>query len=490
MTTAVSSILNSSPWKNCLFTGDWITASGPGNPVMEPATREILTETGLASVDDVKAAATRAVAAQKEWVSQSPRERSAIFLRAASYLEEHFEEFSMLIARETGAILPKGQHEMREAILLLQLSSNMLLQPNGLTLPSAPGCMSFARRVPHGVVGVISPFNFPLILSLRSIAPALATGNAVITKPDPQTPVTGGFLVALAFAHAGLPKGLYQVLPGGAEVGEALCSAPEVGMIAFTGSTAAGRKVGETCGRHLKKVALELGGKSSLIILEDADLDLAASNIAWGAYMHQGQICMASGRILVHESIARVLTQKVVEKAKHLPVGNPATGEVAIGPLINERQLEKVDSIVQDSIRAGAVLEAGGQCDGLFYMPTVLSGVRPGMRCFDEEIFGPVANIVTFRTDEEAVELANQTEYGLSGAVISNNVARALALGDQLHTGLLHINDQTVNDECINPFGGRGNSGNGGGVGGPTDWDNYTHWQWVTVKSEAPRYPF
>lgn len=490
MTTSASSILNASPWKNSIFTGDWVAASGPANPVMEPATQETLTETGLATVDDVKAAATRAVAAQKEWVKQSPRERSAIFLRAASYLEEHFDEFSLFIARETGGILPKAQHEMREAVLLLQLASNMLMQPNGLTLPTTPGRMSFARRVPHGVVGVISPFNFPLILSLRSIAPALATGNAVITKPDPQTPVTGGFLVALAFAHAGLPKGLYQVLPGGADVGEALCTVPEVGMVAFTGSTAAGRKVGETCGRHLKKVALELGGKSSLIILDDADLDLAASNIAWGAYMHQGQICMASGRILVQESIAQALTEKVVEKARHLPVGNPATEQVAIGPLINERQLEKVHGIVQDSIQAGAVLEAGGQYNGLFYSPTVLSGVRPGMRCFDEEIFGPVANIVTFRTDEEAVELANQTEYGLSGAVISNNVARALALGDQLHTGLLHINDQTVNDECVNPFGGCGNSGNGGGVGGPTDWDNYTHWQWVTVKGEAPRYPF
>ncbi|MDH2435844.1 benzaldehyde dehydrogenase [Pokkaliibacter sp. MBI-7] len=492
MTTSTSStaVLDHHLWHGKLFNGDWINASGGLNPVQEPATQETLTITGMATAEDVLTAATSAKLAQQQWVKMPPRERAAIFLRAADYLQQHFDELSLFIARETGGIIPKGQHEVREAITLLQLSSAMLLQPNGLTLPSIPGRLSYAQRVPHGVVGVISPFNFPLILSLRSIAPALATGNAVVSKPDPQTPLSGGLIMALAFAHAGLPKGLYQVLPGGVEAGEALCNAPEIGMVAFTGSTAAGRKVGEACGRNLKKVALELGGKSSLIILDDADLDLAASNVAWGAYMHQGQICMASGRILVQENVAPALIARIVEKAVHLPVGDPTTGQVALGPLINHRQLQRVHSIVQDSIAAGARLEAGGNYDGLFYSPTVLSNVTPGMRCFDEEIFGPVATIVTFQSDEEAVMLANDTEYGLAGAVISADINRALTLGQQLHTGLLHINDQTVNDECINPFGGCGNSGNGGGVGGPTDWDNYTHWQWVTIKGEPTRYPF
>jgi benzaldehyde dehydrogenase (NAD) len=248
--------------------------------------------------------------------------------------------------------------------------------------------------------------------------------------------------------------------------------------------------VGEACGRNLKKVSLELGGKSSLIILEDADLDVAASNIAWGAYFHQGQICMASGRILVQESIAEVLTAKIVEKAKHLPVGDPASGKVALGPLINQRQLEKVHAIVQDTIAAGAKLEAGGTHEGPFYTPTVLSNVKPGMRSFDEEIFGPVVNIVTFKHDDEAVAMANNTQYGLAGAVISNDLSRAQRIGAQLHVGLLHINDQTVNDECINPFGGCGASGNGSAVCGPADWDLYTHWQWVTVKQAATPYPF
>lgn len=484
-----TSVLESQKWFGQFFTGDWVAASNTQD-VIEPATGQPFSKVGIATADDVYVACQQAAKAQKEWLNVPPRDKAALFHKAAAFMQDNFDELALYVARETGGIIPKGQHEIKEAILILQLAANMTLEPNGLTLPSISERMSYATRKPIGVIGVISPFNFPLILSIRSIAPALATGNAVVTKPDPQTPVTGGFILALALEAAGFPKGLYQVLPGAVEAGEALCNAPEIGMVAFTGSTAAGRKVGEACGRNLKKVSLELGGKSSLIILEDADLDVAASNIAWGAYFHQGQICMASGRILVQESIAAALTAKIVEKALHLPVGDPVSGTVALGPLINSRQLEKVHSIVQDSVAAGAKLEVGGTYEGPFYAPTVLSNVKPGMRSFDEEIFGPVVNIVTFKNDAEAVEMANNTQYGLAGAVISNDLSRAQGIGAQLHVGLLHINDQTVNDECINPFGGCGASGNGSAVCGPADWDLYTHWQWVTVKHSATPYPF
>jgi benzaldehyde dehydrogenase (NAD) len=279
-------------------------------------------------------------------------------------------------------------------------------------------------------------------------------------------------------------------LPGDADAGAALVEAREVGMIAFTGSTAAGRKVGELAGRHLKKVSLELGGKNTLIVLDDADLDVAASNAAFGAYFHQGQICMATGRIVAHRKIAAELTRRIVGKASHLPIGDPASGTVALGPLINARQLQRVDSIVRASVDAGAVLEAGGTYERLFYKPTVLSNVQPGMRAFDEEIFGPVAAITPFDSDDEAVALANHTEYGLSCAVIGTSVGRASAIGERLRCGLLHINEQTVADECVNPFGGRGQSGNGSNVGGPSDLDEYTQWQWVTVKDVAGPTPF
>ncbi|UOK36242.1 benzaldehyde dehydrogenase [Pseudomonas palleroniana] len=474
----------------CLFNGDWEPASGAVIPVIEPATGEPLMNCAMASPADIAVASRSAALAQPAWAALGPRERAEVFRKAAEVARQSFAELALYVARETGAALFKGEHEVREAIVLLHQAAGLLSQPHGVVLPSAAGRLSYARRQPHGVVGVISPFNFPLVLSLRSVAPALAAGNAVVLKPDPQTPVSGGFLIARLFEEAGLPKGLLHVLPGAAAAGEALCRDPNVRMIAFTGSTAAGRKVAEVAGRHLKKVALELGGKNPLIILEDADLDLAASNAAWGAWLHQGQICMATGLVLVHESIAASLTRKLVDKARALTVGNAARGEAALGPLINLRQLQRVREIVNDSLQAGAKLEAGGDYDQLFYQPTVLSGVRPGMRAFEDEIFGPVATVVSFATDEEAIELANRTEYGLSAAILSPSVGRAMAIGERLDCGLLHINDQTVADECINPFGGRGASGNGGSVGGPADWDEYSQWQWVTVKNTPPAYPF
>jgi benzaldehyde dehydrogenase (NAD) len=364
------------------------------------------------------------------------------------------------------------------------------MQAQGQVLPSAASRLSFARRVPHGVVGVISPFNFPLILSLRAVAPALALGNAVVLKPDTRTPVSGGFIIARVFEEAGLPQGLLQVLPGDAEAGEALVVDPRVPMIAFTGSPTVGRRIGALAGEHLKKVSLELGGANNLIVLEDADLDAAASAAAFGAWFHQGQICMASNRILVHESIAEGFKARMVGKATHLPVGDGASGQVALGPMIDAKQLKHFDDVIQDSVKQGAVLEAGGTYEGLCYKPTVLSGVKPGIRSFDEEPFGPVVNLITFSSDDEAVQLANTSQGGLAAAVISPSISRALAIGQRLRAGMVHINDQTVCDECTNPFGGPGIGGNGGSVGGPADIDEYTQWQWITVKDAPPAFPF
>jgi benzaldehyde dehydrogenase (NAD) len=488
--TTKSKFLDPACWRSRIFNGSWEHPTGGTTQVVEPATGEVLTVVGLANARDVAVAAEAAAAAQREWIKLPPRERADVFRRAATLLQENIEELGLWVARETGALVLKGQHEIREAVTLLNIAASKPLDPQGLVLPSTSGRLSYARRVPHGVVGVISPFNFPLILSLRAVAPALACGNGVVLKPDPQTPVSGGYIIARAFELAGLPKGLLQVLPGGADAGEALCTDANIGMIAFTGSTGVGRRVGELAGRHLKRVSLELGGKSSLIVLDDADLEIAASNVAWGAWLHQGQICMAAGRILVHEKVAPQLIRILAEKAKHLPVGDPAKEQVALGPIINGKQLQRVHGIVMDSVAAGATLEAGGSYENLFYRPTVLSGVKPGMRAFEEEIFGPIVNVTTFANDDEAVQLANQTAYGLAAGVISRSVGRAMALGERLNTGMLHINDQTVADDCVNPFGGRGCSGNGGNVGGPADIDEFTQWQWVTVQETPNRYPF
>ena len=339
------------------------------------------------------------------------------------------------------------------------------------------------------MIGVISPFNFPLILSSRAVAPALATGNAVVLKPDPRTPLTGGFIIARIFEEAGLPKGVLHVLPGGAEAGEAICRDPDIAMVSFTGSSGIGRRIGELAGKHLKKVQLELGGKNAVVVFEDADLDAAASAIAFGAWFHQGQILHDHRPRAGADKIAAPLTKKLVEKAQHLPVGDPMT-QVALGPIINRAQVERIHAIVKDTVAAGATLAAGGTFDGPFYRPTVLTGVKPGMRAFDEEVFGPVASITSFSTEDEAVALANQGEYGLSAGVFSADVGRAIAVGNRLDTGLLHINDQTVADEPHVPFGGAGASGNGTRIGGPANWEEFTQWQWMTIKDKPNPYPF
>lgn len=487
-TTAAT--LDPGRWAGRIFSGGWRKSDAGSYISVEPASGIELGEIGRASASEARAAAERALAAQPIWASTSAVQRAAIFRNAAAFLEAERTPITEWMVRETGSVPAKAGFELTLTIGELHEAAAMVTQPRGLLLPSDQGVTSLARRVPHGVVGVISPFNFPMILSVRAVAPALATGNAVVLKPDPQTPVAGGFVLARAFERAGLPNDILHVLPGGADVGQVLVTDRNVAMISFTGSTAVGRSVGALAGQHLKKVSLELGGKNSLIVLDDADVDLAVSNAAWGSFLHQGQICMSAGRHLVHRKIAQEFIQKLADKADHLPVGDPFRQQVALGPLINQRQIDRVDAIVRDTIAAGARLRAGGTADRLFYRPTVLDEVTPGMRAFEEEIFGPVAPITVVSDEAEAVRLANATEYGLSAGIITSSVSRGLELASQLRTGLVHVNDQTVNDEPWAPFGGRGASGNGSRHGGPANWDEFTQWQWVTLKHTAPRYPF
>lgn len=468
--------------------GLWIDSSGSN--VTHPATGDVLLRLRMGSPVDIDAACEHAAQAQWAWHDLPWEERAAVFRRAADLLEQNADIYIDWLVRETGSVGAKAGFEISVVVKALREAMAMPSQPSGLVLPSDPAKLSFCRRMPLGVVGVISPFNFPIYLAMRAVAPALAVGNAVVLKPDPRTTVSGGLLMAQLLKAAGLPDGVFHVVPGGADTGEALCVHPRIAMIQFTGSTAVGRKIGALAGGRLKKLSLELGGKNSLIVLDDADLDVAASNAAWGAYLHQGQICMASGRILVQDSIHDALAERIVAKARNLPMGNPTIGEYAIGPLIDEAQGTKARHLLDVAMAEGATLLAGGGGEGAFFAPAVLTNVTPGMRAFDEEFFAPIAALTRFSTDDEAIELANSTEYGLSAAILSKSVSRALAIGRRLQTGLLHINDQTVGDEVVNPFGGRGKSGNGTSIGGPANWDEFSQWQWVTVKYEAQQYPF
>jgi benzaldehyde dehydrogenase (NAD) len=292
------------------------------------------------------------------------------------------------------------------------------------------------------------------------------------------------------FEEAGLPEGVLHVLGGGAEVGQALVEDPNVRMISFTGSTKTGRQVGEAAGRGLKRIVLELGGNCPLVVLEDADIEAASSAGAWGSFLHQGQICIAVSRHLVHESIAEEYLAALAERAARLTVGNPATTEVALGPIINQKQVERVQRIVDETVKAGASALVGGTHDGPFFPATVLRDVLPEMAAFKEEIFGPVAPVTTFRTDAEAVELANATDYGLAAAVQSGSQSRAADLAEGLHAGMVHINDQTVNEEPPAPFGGFKCSSNGGHFGGVGQLELWTEWQWLTSTEKAHTFPF
>ncbi|WP_453984808.1 aldehyde dehydrogenase family protein [Brevibacterium casei] len=477
-------------WHGRIFTGQWIEGSGPAQPVVEAATGDTLGEIGTATVDDASVAAARAATAQKAWAKTTPAERAAILRRAGDLWTEHTAEIASWIVREAGSIPPKADLELGYAAQSCYEAAALPSHPMGQVLPSNEPHWSFSRRVPAGVVTVIAPFNFPLVLAIRSVAPALALGNAVLLKPDPRTAVSGGVALAKIFAEAGLPAGVLQVLPGGGDVGAALVEAPEVSVISFTGSTSAGRKVGESAGRLLKRCHLELGGNNALIVLPGADVAASASAGAFGSWMHQGQICMTTGRHLVHESIYDDYVDALTAKAQALPVGNPATEEVALGPIIDDRQRTHVREIIGKAEADGARLAAGGVGEGAFVPPTVLADLTPTNPAWTQEIFGPVAPVARFSTLEEAAELVNASEYGLSLGILGD-LGMALDLVDLVDTGKIHINEQTVADEGTVPFGGTKDSGNGSRVGGAeANIESFTEVQWITMRSQIAPYPF
>lgn len=467
------------------FLADWQTGSGAPREVREPATGRHLLTINESTVDDVRRATAAAKRAQPAWSETSYQERAAILRRAADIYDAHRPEFGTWTQRETGAHRNKMHHEQNFTAAELLAASTMPWQPYGSLVPTVQqGRLSMIRRVPIGVVGAITPWNSPSVLGMRVVAPALAVGNAVVLKPDPQTPVCGGAVFASIFKEAGLPDGLLQIVIGDAEAGEALVTDPNVSMVSFTGSTEIGRRVGSLAGGLLKKVSLELGGNNAFVILDDADLEAAASAGAYSSFQFQGQVCFAVGRHIVHRSVADQYVDLISTKARRLRLGDPYRDDVDLGPIVNENQLARVDGIVQRSVQGGARLVEGGTHDGLFYRPTVLADVKTDLPAWTDEIFGPVAPVVTFSSDDEAVDLANMTDYGLAAGVYSRSISRGLSIANRIRAGMVHVNDQTINDEATIPFGGMGMSGNGTRFGGEANLEAFTEWQWVTVRDE------
>ncbi|SEH01198.1 benzaldehyde dehydrogenase (NAD) [Nonomuraea solani] len=485
-------LLDGVEWQGKIFkNGEWTAGKGGDYAVVEPATGKELGRMGRATPEDVAEAGAAAARAQKEWAALPHTARAAVLRKAGDLWQQHAEEISGWNVREVGAVPGMAGFALHVASEECYEAAGLPARAIGEVLPSEQPRLSMARRLPAGVVAVISPFNVPIILGIRSVAPALALGNAVILKPDPRTAVTGGTLMVRVFEEAGLPPGVLQLLPGGPDVGEALITDPAVRVISFTGSTAVGRRIGELAGRHLKRAHLELGGNSALLVLDDADVDAAVNLAAWGSFFHQGQICMTTGRHLVAGHLYDAFVEGLAAKAAALPVGDPAGGEVALGPVIDAGQRDKIHGLVTASVGQGARLAAGGTYDQLFYRPTVLADVPLTAPAFADEVFGPVAPVTPVASVEEAARLASAGEYGLSLGIVTRDVMRGLAVAEQIPTGIVHINDQTVNDEANAPFGGVGASGTGSRFGGAAaNVEAFTETRWITMRGEPPRYPF
>ena len=482
-------LLDTDEWPGNVFSGRWHPGKGGVAAAIEPATGAMLGTFGVADAQDVADSAVVALAAQRGWAARNAFERAAVLRRAAELFHEHADEIVEWTARESGGTRGRGRLEVNVCAEECREAAALATTPYGELLRSPQPRISLERRVPVGLVAVISPFNVPLVLSMRSVAPALALGNAVLLKPDMRTSVCGGVVLARILEEAGVPAGVFHMLPGGVDVGSALIDEPAVRVVSFTGSTPAGRAIGARAAGSFTRAHLELGGNNALVVLGDADVEAAASCGAFGSFTNSGQVCMGVGRHLVHESLYDDYVGSLAKKADALTVGDGFREEVSLGPIIDQKQLARVSGLVERSVAAGARLAAGGTHEGLFFRPTVLADCTDETPAYAEEVFGPVACVRKFSTLEEAVGLASATEFGLSLGLITDDMAAAMEIADRVPVGLVHVNDQTVNDDPNAPFGGVGSSGFGRVGGVRANLEAFTETQWVTIRTTPPHRP-
>ncbi|MGN5379662.1 aldehyde dehydrogenase [Streptomyces sp. MUSC 14] len=472
--------------------GAWRPGTGSWDVIdFNPYDDEKLASITVATVDEVDQAYRAAARAQKQWAETNPYTRRAVFERALRLIEDSEQEIADLIIAELGGTRVKAGFELHLAKEFLRESIHLALRPEGKILPSpADGKENRVYRVPVGVVGVISPFNFPFLLSLKSVAPALALGNGVVLKPHQNTPIAGGTLIAKIFEDAGLPGGLLNVVVTDiAEIGDAFLEHPVPKVISFTGSDAVGRHVATVCARHFKRSVLELGGNSALVVLDDADIDYAVDAAVFSRFVHQGQVCMAANRVLVDASVADEFTEKFVAKVRTLKTGDPRDPQTVIGPVINSQQAAALSGTVEQALAEGATALVRGATEGNLVEPSVLTGVPAGSALLQQEVFGPVVFLIRFDGEEEAVRIVNDTPYGLSGAVHTGDIERGVAFAKRIDTGMFHVNDGTVHDEPLVPFGGEKHSGIGR-LNGETTLEAFTTIKWISVQHGRSGFPF
>lgn len=471
--------------------GEWTAGSGQftdTNP-SDGSTWAMIPDAGPA---EVRRAIDAAHAAFPGWAELKFTERAHYMLKLADTWERRVPDFVAAMQGEGGGWFGKGMFEGGYVPEVFRAAAAACFNPIGEVMPSETGKFSTAVRRPVGVVGVISPWNFPGLLSARGLAFPLAAGNTVVLKPSEDTPYCGGLFFAEVAEEAGLPPGVFNVVTCSRAtvqaVGDELVENPLVKGVSFTGSTPVGRAIAAKCGAHLKKCCVELGGKDALIVRADADMDRAVQAANFGSFMHQGQICMSVEKVLVHESIFPDFLRRFVERAAKLKVGNTADKANVIGPLINDRQVARVKDQIEDAVARGAKLVLGGGINGRFVEPTILTGVTHDMKLYQDETFGPVVPVIPFSSDEEAIAIANDTEYGLSAGIISRDEERALTMAQALQTGMCHINCSSVNDEPHVPFGGAKASGLGR-HGGRWSMETFTETRWITMDRGQRPYP-
>lgn len=465
-------------------------ATGAMPPTIESrdkASGAVLGSVAACSPDEAAASIERAHAAQPAWAATSGHERAWVMRRAAVELGRRREEVVDLVIRETGGIRRKALYEVDASIDEIYEAAALAMRPTAETYPSgADGRVNSVARVPLGVVAVITPWNFPFILGVRAVAPALALGNTVVLKPSSDTPLAGGKLVAEIFAAAGVPDDVLAVMPGsGGVLGRLLAEHPRVDMVHFTGSSEVGHELATLAAPSFKRMSFELGGNNAYIVLGDADLEVACAAGAWSAFYHAGQMCVGAGRHIVVRSVAEEYTSRLAERAKALRVGDPQDPSVDVGPIVSQRQWSRIMELVRRTREMGATVLAGGDGEAPFVQPTVLADMTPDMPVWENEVFGPVAPIMVVDSDEEAIAIANDTPYGLSNAIYTGDIERGYELARGLDSGMVHVNGPTTIDEAHMPFGGCKGSGYGGRSGGDANLEEFTQRKWFSVQRTA-----
>jgi acyl-CoA reductase-like NAD-dependent aldehyde dehydrogenase len=459
---------------------------------INPLTNEVASRAAAMTTADASAVADRAAAGFARWSAVGPNARRAVLMKAAAALEERKDQFIQAMAAETGATAGWAMFNMMLAAGMIREAAALTTQIGGEVIPSdKPGCLALTLREPVGVILGIAPWNAPVILGVRAIAVPLACGNSVILKASELCPRTHSLIIE-AFAAAGFPDGVVNIVTNAPKdapsIVGALIDHAAVKRINFTGSTTVGRIVAKRAAEHLKPCLLELGGKAPLLVLEDADLDEAVKAAAFGAFMNQGQICMSTERIIVVEPVAGEFVKRFSAKAKTLAAGDPREGKTPLGAVIDARTVQHVNSLIDDATAKGASVCAGGKADSVVMAATVVDRVTAAMNLYRDESFGPIVAIIHAKDEQDAIRLANDSEYGLSAAVFTRDTARGLRVARQIHSGICHINGPTVHDEAQMPFGGVGASGYGR-FGGKAGIDQFTELRWITIETQSGHFP-